>query len=301
MTPEPTPLLARRTRWVVIALALLIAGRAAALPASPTLTFTPQPDPCGGVCDGRSCYVPGGGSGGHCLAERDGCRCRYASPTPTVDPDLCVGDCDGNRAVTVDELIHGINIVLGSATVGSCLAALCPNGSLGISCLVRGVANALQGCPPLTRPTATPTLTATPVRTPPPALDTAIARLCSNYDFITLRVNEDGYEVDCQQIEHGIGATLQVFRDAAAATAALDLVRSRGSAADFHGLDAVAWIEQRAGGIVTSDYLVWTSGCWLVSTNSTTALPALPEHSALDLSEALYAAGGLFDACGAPP
>src|SRR5215475_11643246 len=32
----------------------------------------------------------------------------------------CVGDCDGNGTVAISELIAGVNIALGSATVSAC-------------------------------------------------------------------------------------------------------------------------------------------------------------------------------------
>ena len=35
----------------------------------------------------------------------------------------CSGDCDGNRVVTIDELIKAVGIALGSTAAGDCLAA----------------------------------------------------------------------------------------------------------------------------------------------------------------------------------
>jgi hypothetical protein len=47
--------------------------------------------------------------------------------TPNVDlliqalaPLVCAGDCNGDGIVTVDELIAGVNIALGAASVSAC-------------------------------------------------------------------------------------------------------------------------------------------------------------------------------------
>lgn len=62
---------------------------------------------------------------------------------------VCVGDCDGNKQVTVEELVRGVNIALGSQAVG-----VCPsfdrneNAEVTIDELIAGVNSALQGCFP---------------------------------------------------------------------------------------------------------------------------------------------------------
>jgi hypothetical protein len=59
----------------------------------------------------------------------------------------CVGDCDGNSIVTVDELVKGVNIALGSTDVSEC-QAFDTDGSQTVTVdeLVKGVNNALSGC-----------------------------------------------------------------------------------------------------------------------------------------------------------
>lgn len=59
----------------------------------------------------------------------------------------CVGDCNGDAAVTVDELVTGLNVVLGRAAADACPAFAC-NGSaqVTVNCLVTGVDNLLRGC-----------------------------------------------------------------------------------------------------------------------------------------------------------
>src|SRR5262249_24152846 len=71
------------------------------------------------------------------------------TPTPTVSPTpiACVGDCNHNGIVTVDELIRGVNIALGNAAV-----PICPefdrDGSqtVTINELIAAVNAALNGC-----------------------------------------------------------------------------------------------------------------------------------------------------------
>ena len=59
----------------------------------------------------------------------------------------CVGDCDNNGMVTVDELITGVSIVLGNVPVITC-PPFDANGVPGVTIdeLVVGVNNALEGC-----------------------------------------------------------------------------------------------------------------------------------------------------------
>ncbi len=79
------------------------------------------------------------------------------APTPTLQPflpPLCIGDCNGDGAVTIDELITGIDMALGSAVPDRC-TAFCFTGCgpgphvrpPSVVCLTRGVSYALDGCP----------------------------------------------------------------------------------------------------------------------------------------------------------
>lgn len=65
----------------------------------------------------------------------------------------CVGDCDGDGAVSIAELVSGIDIALGNLPPAACAAFACSAHNGSISCAVRAVRNALDGCP---APTATP-------------------------------------------------------------------------------------------------------------------------------------------------
>lgn len=59
----------------------------------------------------------------------------------------CVGDCDGDGSVTVDEIVRGVNIALGMSPVDDC-PALDADGSESVTVdeVVTAVNNALNGC-----------------------------------------------------------------------------------------------------------------------------------------------------------
>jgi hypothetical protein len=111
----------------------------------------------------------------------------YAALAGAPAAAQCVGDCDGNQAVEINNLIVGVNIALGAQPVAACEAFDCQrNGTVPINCLVQGVNNALSGCVPLPTATATvagPTaaISVTPTSTaiPPAATPTAIPTVTS--------------------------------------------------------------------------------------------------------------------------
>jgi YVTN family beta-propeller protein len=78
------------------------------------------------------------------------------NPTPTLTPTLtrtpptpgaCIGDCNGNGYVMVDELVKGVNIALGTVPLGDCPQFDCNGtGHVTVDCLITGVNAALGGC-----------------------------------------------------------------------------------------------------------------------------------------------------------
>lgn len=65
-------------------------------------------------------------------------------------PWECVGDCNYDRSVTVDEIVRAVNVALASLSLGSCLPAdASGEGDVTIDDLLRAVAALLGGCPPL--------------------------------------------------------------------------------------------------------------------------------------------------------
>ena len=85
-----------------------------------------------------------------------------ASPTPTSTPTpapplRCVGDCQHDGSVTVDELVTMVNIALGNAAVATCTAGDADaNEQITIDEVISAVNVALQGCSPQPTPTPTP-------------------------------------------------------------------------------------------------------------------------------------------------
>lgn len=73
--------------------------------------------------------------------------------TPTVPPTPvgtqtsgCVGDCNDDGSVTVDELLTLVNIALGNAQPSACTSGLPAGSGVNIALIVAAVNNALNGC-----------------------------------------------------------------------------------------------------------------------------------------------------------
>lgn len=67
--------------------------------------------------------------------------------TVTATPTPCAGDCDGDGAVSVAELVRGVNILLGSLRVSRCVALdFGHDGRVSVDELVKAVNGALKGC-----------------------------------------------------------------------------------------------------------------------------------------------------------
>jgi hypothetical protein len=85
----------------------------------------------------------------------------------------CIGDCNGDSEVTVDELITGVNIALGSQPLSDCeVMDEDGSGAVEVNELVTAVNAALCGCGhacPTPLPTRTVTASPTPTRTLPPS------------------------------------------------------------------------------------------------------------------------------------
>lgn len=121
-TPPPT-LTATRTSSVPVAVATSTPTRTAA--PSVTASSVPTPSPSSGTATATP------------------------SPTATATPPTgdCPGDCDASGAVSVDELVRGVNIALERAALTVC-PAMNTNGDVRITVneLVAAVNAALQGC-----------------------------------------------------------------------------------------------------------------------------------------------------------
>jgi hypothetical protein len=67
--------------------------------------------------------------------------------TPTPTPAPCVGNCNGDDMVTVDEVIMLVNIALGSAQPVDCPSGMPAGESVDVTVVIQAVNNALRGCP----------------------------------------------------------------------------------------------------------------------------------------------------------
>jgi len=68
------------------------------------------------------------------------------TPPPTPTLGLCVGDCNGDGVVAINELVVGVSIALGLQPVTACEAFANQSGAVDIAQLVRAVTSALAGC-----------------------------------------------------------------------------------------------------------------------------------------------------------
>ncbi|HUI27633.1 MAG TPA: hypothetical protein VL403_16235, partial [Candidatus Kryptonia bacterium] len=117
-------------------------------------TATPSPTPTRTVvCTPPRCqtgevvFCPGTCPGG--------CGTQCATPTPPPPLGACVGDCDDDGHVQVDELVKGVNIALGTLDFSTCPAFDTDmNFHVTVDELVKAVNAALNGC---VRSTRTPT------------------------------------------------------------------------------------------------------------------------------------------------
>ena len=81
----------------------------------------------------------------------------------TVFPEntpLCVGDCDGDGEVAINEIITLVNIALGRAHLESCpngLPGITDDKQVNVSVILQAVNRALTSCPGEPTPTPTPT------------------------------------------------------------------------------------------------------------------------------------------------
>jgi plastocyanin len=85
------------------------------------------------------------------------------TPTPTPIVSACVGDCNDDGAVAVDDLLTMVSIAVGIADVSTCsVGDANGDGQITIEEILTAVNNALGSCPTPV-PTATPLPGVTPV------------------------------------------------------------------------------------------------------------------------------------------
>ena len=83
-------------------------------------------------------------SGALLASARDG-TVVVSEPPP---PPPCAGDCDDSRTVAINELLIGVNIVIGASPIDACAAFdTDADGQVTIAELIQAVNAALSGCP----------------------------------------------------------------------------------------------------------------------------------------------------------
>jgi hypothetical protein len=117
-------------------------------------------------------------SEGNCVGTAGGTPGPTSTPTATPSVSGCIGDCNNDSVITIDEILTGIDIVLGNADLSSC-ENFDGNGDglVTVDEILTAVNNALNGCPQAEGtptpthgvPTSTPSHAAgTSTPTPPP-------------------------------------------------------------------------------------------------------------------------------------
>ena len=131
-----------------------------------------------------------------------------ATATPGPPAELpCVGDCTGKGAVTVVDLLRGVNISLGTQQLESC-PSFDTNGDAEVTVneLIQGVNAALLGCSPvIPTPTPTPRPNTAPILSP-----AAVYHAVQGYE-IRLPVgadDPDGDNLQCAADDLPEGASL---------------------------------------------------------------------------------------------
>jgi 6-phosphogluconolactonase len=73
-----------------------------------------------------------------------------AAPAKSVSSNVgpaCVGDCDNSGAVSIDELVKGVNIALGDLSPDQCPLIDCnATGEVTVDCIIKAVVAALSAC-----------------------------------------------------------------------------------------------------------------------------------------------------------
>jgi hypothetical protein len=100
-------------------------------------------------------YIPGpafAGADSFTFAASDGSTDGNLATVRVVvaaAPPVCVGDCNADRQVTIDELVRAVNIALDLSPLAACSACdASHDGQVTVDELVRAVNAALSGCPP---------------------------------------------------------------------------------------------------------------------------------------------------------
>ena len=119
------------------------AAVAAGVTETPTATPTLTPISTATATNTATATVPQTGES----SSTPGTGTPTRTPTATPIPINCIGDCNSDGTVTINELILGVDIALGFGSVEQCVAFDANGDTLvTINELIAGVSNALSGC-----------------------------------------------------------------------------------------------------------------------------------------------------------
>ena len=213
-----------------------------------------------------------------------------ALPAPGL---ACGGDCDGDGAVAIDELVRGVGIALGGSALEACPAFDTDgDGAVAINELIAAVDAALSGCatdtptPTETAAPDTPTPTATPTNSPDNGILTVAEAVARNADgsaaHLGERITTEGIvTVDAATfansklkvfVQDG-GAGIMVYHQTSAAVDAFQKgqrLRVTGTIGQF---DPTAGADNRTQGTVLVDL---TNGSWAIVSDGNPLPDAAP-------------------------
>lgn len=229
------------------------------------------------------------------------------SGVPAASARDCLGDCDGDGKVTVDEILAGVSVALGSAELGSCPAFdLDDDFRVQVDEIIGAMDYALRGCPAPTptaaaTSTAVPSATATPLPEDPAERVIALAapRVCYVGGYPGGWI--EGATFHCDMPGHYGSVTLSGPHDGTPVADPND-----------PGVELIAGgvlrIQQRPhsqtnfGGIEQNWH--WERDCWslhgFVSDDTSYRLPPQPRESVRAVAEVAEQLG-LFDQCTSSP
>jgi hypothetical protein len=106
----------------------------------------------------------------------------------------CIGDCNADEQVAVNELVIGVNVALGQAELSAC-AAFEGADEVSIDMLLQAVRNSIIGCGAPT-PTLTPEPTATVTAVPAGTFQGALTRTNGRFTYHGV-IGIDGANAEC--------------------------------------------------------------------------------------------------------
>ena len=136
----------------------------------------------------------------------------FANQLPS--PAFCIGDCDQQGGVNINELVRAVGIALDIAPLGDCIDADADgDGTVEINELVAAVNNALAGCP--LEPQRNPAAAARPPPTDrPPARRASRGAAEGNAPAPSLRQPTAPGGADASPEETGYGLSVQLLAQA---------------------------------------------------------------------------------------